>query len=110
LLRKATSDDKAESVFLFSFTKFETVTFRICCDYGCAPHGHTHIRSTTRAAIRQAMRKSFCPAVCAACEAFVFQECPDLKAGNWEIFGSGVSAHECRRCRSEETDNAETEN
>ena len=72
--------------------------------------GHSHVRRTTRAAIRQAMLESFCPAICAACEAIVFEECPDLKAGNWEIFGSGVSAHECTRCRSEETDDAQTQN
>ena len=29
--------------------------------------GETHIRTTTGAAIRQAMRESFCPTVCAAC-------------------------------------------
>ena len=72
--------------------------------------GHTHIHSTTRAAIRQAMRESFCPVICAACEAAVFRECPDLKAGNWEIFGSGLSARECRRPQSEEKSNAETDN
>ena len=71
--------------------------------------GHTHIHSTTRAAIRQAMRESFCPVICAACEAAVFRECPDLKAGNWEILGSGVSARQCRLPQSEEQSNAETD-
>ncbi len=71
--------------------------------------GYTHIRSTTSAAIRQAMRKSFCPVICAACEAAIFRECPDLKEGNWEIFGSGVSARECRLPQSEEKSNAETD-
>jgi hypothetical protein len=71
--------------------------------------GYTHIRSTTSAAIRQAMRESFCPVICAACEAAVFRECPDLKEGNWEIFGSGVSARECRLPQSEEKSNAETD-
>ena len=52
--------------------------------------GETHIRTTTGSAIRQAMRESFCPGVCAACEVAVFQECPELKQGNWEIFGRGV--------------------
>jgi hypothetical protein len=71
--------------------------------------GHSHIHSTTGAVIRQAMRKPFCPVICAACEAAVFRECPDLKAGNWEIFGSGVRARECRLPRSEEQSNAETD-
>jgi SulP family sulfate permease len=57
--------------------------------------GETHIRTTTGAAIRQAMRESFCPAVCAACEVVVFRECPDLKQGNWEIFGQGVQPRLC---------------
>jgi hypothetical protein len=57
--------------------------------------GETHIRTTTGAAIRQAMRESFCPTVCAACEVAVFQECPELKHGNWEIFGQGVEPRVC---------------
>lgn len=57
--------------------------------------GETHVRSSTRNAIRQAMRENFCPAVCAACEVRVFQECPDLKMGNWEIFGEGVLPRVC---------------
>jgi hypothetical protein len=57
--------------------------------------GETHIRTTTGAAIRQAMRESFCPAVCAACEVVVFRECPELKQGNWEIFGQGVQPRLC---------------
>jgi SulP family sulfate permease len=69
--------------------------------------GHTHIRRTTGAAIRQAMRESFCPVICAACETAVFRECPDLKMGNWKIFGSGVSARECRLPGFEEKSNAE---
>ena len=52
--------------------------------------GETHIRSSTRSAIRQAMRESFCPVICAACEVAVFHECRDLKRGNWEILGKGV--------------------
>ena len=40
--------------------------------------GHTHIRSSTGAVIREAMRESFCPVICVACEAAVFRECPDL--------------------------------
>jgi len=52
--------------------------------------GETHIRSSTRSAIRQAMRESFCPVICAACEFAVFHECRDLKRGNWEILGKGV--------------------
>ena len=70
--------------------------------------GHTHVRRSTRAAIRQAMRESFCPVICAACETAIFRECPDLKKGNWEIFGSGVGARECRLPRTEEKSHAET--
>jgi SulP family sulfate permease len=72
--------------------------------------GHTHIRRTTRAVIRQAMRESFCPDICAACAAVVFRECPDLKAGNWEIFGSGISARACQLPQFEEKRNAATDN
>ena len=57
--------------------------------------GETHIRSTTRGAIRQAMRESFCPAICAACDYVIFEECPDLKRGDWEIFGEGVQPRVC---------------
>jgi len=70
--------------------------------------GHTHVRRSTRAAIRQAMRESFCPVICAACETAIFRECPDLKMGNWEIFGSGVGARECRLPQTEESSNVET--
>jgi SulP family sulfate permease len=57
--------------------------------------GQTHLRSTTGAAIRQAMRDAFCPVVCAACEYAIFVECPELKKGNWEIFGEGVQPRQC---------------
>ena len=57
--------------------------------------GEPHIRSTTGKAIRGAMQETFCPAVCAACEFSVFQECPELKKGNWEIFGKGVQPRIC---------------
>lgn len=59
--------------------------------------GEHHIRTATGTAIRQAMRESFCPEICAACKEIIFRECPDLKKGNWEIFGAGVVP---RRCRS----------
>ena len=52
--------------------------------------GEAHISSSTRAAIRQAMRESFCPVICAECEFAVFHECGELKRGNWEILGKGV--------------------
>lgn len=52
--------------------------------------GDGHIRDSTRSAIRQAMRESFCPVICAACEFAVFTECEELKKGNWEILGKGV--------------------
>jgi sulfate permease, SulP family len=50
----------------------------------------THIRTSTGAAIRKAMRSYFYPHICAACPVFVFRECSELKRGNWEIFGPGV--------------------
>jgi SulP family sulfate permease len=52
--------------------------------------GEAHIRSSTRSAIRQAMREAFCPLICAACEFAVFHECPELKRGNWEVLGKGT--------------------
>ena len=57
--------------------------------------GESHVRTSTGAAIRQAMRESFCPAVCAACEVTIFKECPELKKGNWEIFGPNVQPRIC---------------
>jgi hypothetical protein len=33
--------------------------------------------------------------ICAACEESVFEECPELKKGNWEIFGEGVRPRIC---------------
>ena len=57
--------------------------------------GEGRVRSSTGTAIRQAMMKSFCPAICAACEYAVFTECPELKQGNWEIFGEGVQPRSC---------------
>lgn len=57
--------------------------------------GERCIRTVTGSAIRQAMRDNFCPAVCAACEESVFSECPELKNGNWEIFGEGVRPRLC---------------
>jgi len=65
--------------------------------------GEAHIRSSTRSAIRQAMRESFCPLICAACEFEVFHECRDLKRGNWEILGKGVKP----RCPRERADSEE---
>ncbi|MGA8178938.1 MAG: SulP family inorganic anion transporter [Desulfobacterales bacterium] len=56
--------------------------------------GVTHIHTTTGAAIRKAMRDYFYPDICAACPVSVFRECPELKRGNWEIFGQGVQPPE----------------
>lgn len=50
----------------------------------------THIRTNTGTAIRRAMRDYFYASACAACPVVVFQECGELKRGNWEIFGTGV--------------------
>ena len=58
--------------------------------------GHNHTHTTTHKAIRVAMRESFCPVTCAACDEVVFRECPDLKKGNWEIFGAGIQPRICR--------------
>lgn len=58
--------------------------------------GHTHVRTSSYKAIRQAMRESFCPVICAACEVMVFKECTELKKGNWDIFGEGVTPRTCR--------------
>ncbi len=58
--------------------------------------GESHFRTTTGSAIRQAMRESFCPAICATCEYMVFVECPELKRGNWEVFGEGVQPRQCK--------------
>jgi SulP family sulfate permease len=63
--------------------------------------GPSHIHTTTGKAIRQAMRESFCPAVCATCPAVIFAECPDLKAGNWDIFGEGTRPRPCYLPRAE---------
>jgi SulP family sulfate permease len=57
--------------------------------------GETHLRTATGSAIRLAMRENFCPAICAACEYDVFQECSELKKGNWEVFGQGVRPRVC---------------
>jgi hypothetical protein len=71
--------------------------------------GESHIRSSTRSAIRQAMRESFCPFICAACEFAVFHECKELKRGNWEILGKGVQARWPRECAdSTGTENTQT--
>ena len=64
--------------------------------------GESHFRTTTGSAIRQAMRESFCPAICATCEYVVFVECPDLKRGNWEILGEGVRPRKCESQEKEE--------
>ena len=57
--------------------------------------GETHLRATTGSAVRQAMRETFSPAVCSACKLVIFQECPQLKQGRWEVLGPGVKARTC---------------
>jgi SulP family sulfate permease len=66
--------------------------------------GETHVRTTTRAAIRQAMVETFCPEACALCEVVVFLECPELKQGNWEIFGEGAKPRPCPILRGRNPD------
>jgi SulP family sulfate permease len=69
-----------------------TRVFQVFKNSGLAPAiGEGHFRSTTGSAIRQAMRDSFCPFVCAACEYAVFRECAELKKGNWEVLGKSSS-------------------
>jgi sulfate permease, SulP family len=58
--------------------------------------GHTHIHKTSYRAIRHAMRECFCPAICTACTATVFNECAELQKGNWDIFGQGTQPRVCR--------------
>jgi SulP family sulfate permease len=62
--------------------------------------GESHFRSATGSAIRQAMRESFCPSICATCDYMVFVECAELKRGNWEILGEGVRPRQCRAPRA----------
>jgi len=57
--------------------------------------GDTHVHASTGRAIRHAMRENFCPAICAACPVFVFEECSSLKEGDWSIFGEGVQPRLC---------------
>jgi len=64
--------------------------------------GESHFRTATGSAIRQAMRESFCPSICATCEYMVFVECPELKRGNWEILGEGVRPRQCRAPRAKD--------
>jgi SulP family sulfate permease len=64
--------------------------------------GESHFRTATGAAIRQAMRESFCPSICATCEYMVFVECPELKQGNWEILGEGIRPRQCRAPRAKD--------
>jgi len=64
--------------------------------------GESHFRTATGSAIRQAMRESFCPSICATCEYMVFVECPELKQGNWEILGEGIRPRQCRAPRAKD--------
>ena len=57
--------------------------------------GDIHLRDSTGSAIRHAMRETFYPAVCAGCDLVVFRECSELKKGNWEVLGRGISARTC---------------
>jgi SulP family sulfate permease len=69
--------------------------------------GESHFRTATGSAIRQAMRESFCPAICATCEYVIFVECSELKQGNWEVLGEGVRP---RKCQSQEKGKQTEEN
>jgi len=73
------------------FSGVNTRVFQVFKNSGLLKEvGETHFRSTTGAAIRQAMRESFCPFICAQCELAVFVECRELKMGNWEVLGRGL--------------------
>ncbi len=61
--------------------------------------GETHLRSNTGSAIRQAMIDTYCPAACKMCDMHVFNECAELKEGNWAIFGPGVRPNFCSIAR-----------
>jgi SulP family sulfate permease len=63
--------------------------------------GEGHFRTATGSAVRQAMRESFCPSICATCEYMLFVECPELKRGNWEVLGEGVKPRQCENQRQE---------
>jgi sulfate permease, SulP family len=79
------------------FSGVNTRVFQVFKNSGLLKEvGETHFRSTTGSAIRQAMRESFCPFICAQCEAAVFVECRELKMGNWEVLGRGLRPR-CRR-------------
>ncbi|MBR9982211.1 MAG: SulP family inorganic anion transporter [Desulfatitalea sp.] len=73
------------------FSGFNHRVFEVLKDSGLLREvGASHLRISSGAAIRQAMREAFDPEVCARCPVAVFKECPELKKGNWEIFGAGV--------------------
>jgi SulP family sulfate permease len=73
------------------FSGVNTRVFQVFKNSGLLKEvGETHFRSTTGSAIRQAMRESFCPFICAQCEVAVFVECRELKMGNWEVLGRGL--------------------
>ena len=73
------------------FSGVNTRVFQVFKNSGLLKEvGETHFRSTTGSAIRQAMRESFCPFICAQCEIAVFVECRELKMGNWEVLGRGL--------------------
>jgi len=73
------------------FSGVNTRVFQVFKNSGLLKEvGETHFRSTTGSAIRQAMRESFCPFICAQCEHAVFVECRELKMGNWEVLGRGL--------------------
>jgi SulP family sulfate permease len=80
----------------FYFSALNHRVFEVFKDSGILKEiGETHVRTSTGSVIRLAMRDSFCPVICAACEFSVFQECPELKKGNWQIFGEGVTPRPC---------------
>ena len=71
--------------------------FEVLKNSGFLTHiGTSRVRRTTGAAIRQAMRENFCPAVCGRCGQLVFEECTALKRSDWEIFGPGTLPPDCR--------------
>ncbi len=89
------------------FAGVKSKVFRVFKNSGLLREiGESHFHSATGSAIRQAMRESFCPAICAACEYVIFAECPELKQGNWEVLGEGVKP---RKCESQQEGKQTTE-
>lgn len=91
LLEQVAQDLRLRRGGLF-FSGVNTRVFQVFKNSGLLNEiGETHVKSSTRQAIREAMRETFCPAVCAGCGVAVFHECSQLKKGQWETLGKGAA-------------------